>query len=277
MASAISILDGQMLDTELERSLLGRLDESLADITLPISLQRLKTNYGVEMKTLLRLALFKLLIWDRSTTYGLSIQNLKLSASTWQKIGLLVTIISGYLATKLESNIYARDGDDPVFDLYVRRIKPVVDKLGPVVDLLISVQFLLRSGSNAPSNLAHGLLGVSYAKTQHLAVSGLADPQNVSYEFQNRQLIWNAVTETLKLAQLWQLPQWVRKWQQQQQQPETKAASGCAFCHSDICYNEIAVTPCGCRFCYLCFFQAASRGQLQCICGQHVTGLRIVD
>lgn len=257
--TAIHVLDGQLLDLEVENSLFSGVNDSLLDMNLPPIVQRIKANYQPEIKLFIRVLLFKLLIWDKSTTYGFILQNLKLKLNKFNKLGLLLAVILIYLNRKFESYIYGSGDDDNsnFRSVYLEQVKPRVEKYKPLMKLLVTLRFLLNGKQ---TNFTHSILGIRYEKLQNFTNGvSISNPESISYEFQNRQLIWNGVTELLKVAKIWDLP--ILRKNSKRSIDKTAMSQlnmgKCPICFEGAC-NPIEIKPCGDIYCYVCFMKHVS-------------------
>lgn len=186
-------LDGKLLDNEIFSSLSQRIHAAFGSSSLPVKVQRFATDHADELDLALKLALFKVTVWDKSTTYGLALQNLRLTDGTGSTVSklrrllLLVTILTRYLYGKFESLAYR---DEPV----ATKLIPNLQKVYSVLNLANFVAFLVRGRY---STLTNRLLGLTYAPLSNRQVSIASNPETISYEFQDRQLVWNTLTEFL--------------------------------------------------------------------------------
>ncbi|GMF00941.1 unnamed protein product [Ambrosiozyma monospora] len=110
--------DAQLLDDEIFAMLNKQVTQALSDTNLPTFFQRLNSRYSKELGLLLKLIVFKFTIWDKDSSYGLSLQNLRLSGvngkrtsriTQVRKLLLLASIVSSHLLEKLESYLYSLD------------------------------------------------------------------------------------------------------------------------------------------------------------------------
>lgn len=268
MASAIHVLDGQLLDGEVERRLVEEVGESLGDVGLPLEVQMVKTAFADEIKLALRIVLFKLLVWDRSTTYGFMMQGLRLRVSKLSKLGLAVAILLGYFHEKWESFVYGegtREGTgEQARRFYLVTLKPFVERYSPLLQLALTLRFLLNGKQ---SNLTHTLLGIGYEAQSPLSRGGLSDPESVSYEFQNRQLVWNCVSEVLKVLRVWDLV--ALRGRQFGRGGSSATSNGmhagrCSSC-GDEPTNAVVATPCGDVYCYVCYMKRMTNDVRRCV------------
>ncbi|KAG5417652.1 PEX2 [Candida metapsilosis] len=304
-SSRVSQLDADILDSELftllkdQLSSIFQLHENNNSIASKLSYNRHPETYSL----LLNLLIFKLTVWKSGSSYGSALQNLKLTdARTGKIIGLnkkgilLVALVGTYLYKKVETALYQINdvsGDDEEGDSLLHRLKNAVlnnrttiltriDNTLKTVNLLNFTVFLING--RYPSIL-HRLLGI----TETPVVSDLLkfNGSNVNYEFQNRQLVWNVMTEflvfLLPLLQLKRIAKFTKKLFHKANGPNTfefepghtpqmtpytnLPVSECAICH----YNNHqaaqsggrvfttagpvtnpCITNCGHVYCYVC-------------------------
>lgn len=161
---------------------------------------------------ILNLLIFRLTVWKTGSSYGSSLQNLKLSSfrdgkliSSYKRTILGGVIVGGYLWHKLESYLYSVDHDTDsgsrmylilYFKSIILKYKNVIlsclNDSFKIINLLNFTAFLISG--RFPSVL-HRILGISYTPivSELLKFNG----DNVNFEFQNRQLVWNVMTEFL--------------------------------------------------------------------------------
>ncbi|KAJ9106506.1 hypothetical protein QFC19_003236 [Naganishia cerealis] len=297
----VSQLDADILDSEL----VSLLKQQLSSIS---HLHRGWWTYELQPELwslLLNLVVFRLTVWKKGTSYGLGLQNLQLSNFKNGKIigyskrtALLAVIIGDYLFTKFQSYLYSVDEADVAdaekssFALFgtVKRLiltnrTKILTSVSSSLRVLNLVNFTLFLISGRYSTLIHRVLGISLTPV----VSDLLkfNGSNVNFEFQNRQLVWNTMTEflvfILPLLQLKKLRRMsskmllpYRKKAKKSQDEETFSSaysnlpiSQCAICHnnsekrarslgktpsslSSFPITNPHVTNCGHIYCYIC-------------------------
>lgn len=179
-------LDASILDSELSTLLRNQLWKTISP--------RFKQKYQSEIELALKLILFKLTIWDHSTTYGAKLQNLMFvnsksnkPVSTVQKLGYGSLVVGGaYLWSKLQD--YLTNYSESEHDTGLRKLVDTLSTAWSVSSLLNFVLFLY---SGKYSTLILRLLRIRLAPITRTVI------RNVNFEFQNRQLVWNAFTEFL--------------------------------------------------------------------------------
>lgn len=292
----VSQLDANILDNELD-SLLAQ------QLSSVFHLQSSKWwSYSQQPEIwnlLLNLLVFKLTVWKSGASYGLSLQNLKLTDfRSGKNIGkttralLLGAIVSGFLLKKLESYLYSSEDKsvanprkiiDSVKNFIYKHRFTVLSKVNDTFKVLNLANFVLFLISGRYPTLLHRVLGISLTPI----VSDLLkfNGDNVNFEFQNRQLVWNVMTEFLVfILPLLQLKK-MRKMAHKMLYPYKKDSaefnreagtipvetpyshlplSQCAICHhnaqkdgkkSTDTYCLVTnpyVTNCGHVFCYVC-------------------------
>lgn len=204
----VSQLDANILDNELD-SLLAQ------QLSSVFHLQSSKWwSYSQHPETwnlLLNLLVFKLTVWKSGASYGLSLQNLKLTdfrsgkkINTTKRSLLLAVLVSGFLLKKLESYLYSTEDKtvinprriiDSIKNFIYKHRFTVLSKVNDTLKVLNLVNFVLFLISGRYPTLIHRVLGISLTPI----VSDLLkfNGDNVNFEFQNRQLVWNVMTEFL--------------------------------------------------------------------------------
>ncbi|KAG2735882.1 hypothetical protein G9P44_002096 [Scheffersomyces stipitis] len=317
----VSQLDAHILDSEL----LSLLKEQLASIFQLHTNSRFSYSQNPELwSLLLNVLVFKLTVWKSGSSYGLALQNLKLTDSKTNKlIGvskrslLLALLVGDYLYSKLQSYLYSLDDNDrsePYSFALFNRVKSYVYRnrtaLISSVDngfkTLNLINFMLFLVNGKYPSLIHRALRITMTPiaSDLLRFNG----SNVNFEFQNRQLVWNVMTEflvfLLPLLQLNKLRKMARQALSTSKSQEKTTIispytnlplSQCAICHDN--NNQAAasgmksfttsgnitnpyVTNCGHIYCYVCIstrFNAikASGEELPCLrCGSKLEWFR---
>lgn len=192
-----SVLDGELVD--LLKSQLWKVFKTFRP--------DVKDNYESELLLMLKLVVFKLTVWDHSATYGAKLQNLKFvdgsvgtslsrPLSRNQKLGYAILVVGGdFLWDKLERYISTMDEGRDDFDGRAARRQAILRKLSDALSSLWSLSslanFLLFLYTGRYSTLILRLLRI------RLVPASRTLTRQVNFEFQNRQLVWNAFTEFL--------------------------------------------------------------------------------
>lgn len=287
----VSQLDAHILDTEL----FSLLKDQLASVS-QLHASRWSFSQNPEVWSLiLQLVIFRLTTSRNGTSYGLALQNLRYTGG--RKNLLLASIIGGFIYEKLSSYLYLIDEnvqpqDLKIFKFFKEKKSVILSKIDHTLKLLNLVNFTLFLVDGRYSSLEHRILGISLTPI----VSDLLkfNGNSVNFEFQNRQLVWNVMTEflvfTLPLLQLGKL----RKAVQKAIKPKKEVIgntqftnlpiSECAICHDNnfhIAMNgggsghtsgsvtNPYVTNCGHVYCYVCistrFNSIKSNGDTNCL------------
>lgn len=298
----VSQLDADILDSEL----VSLLKQQLSSIS---HLHRGWWTYELQQELwnlLLNLLVFRLTVWKSGTSYGLKLQNLQLSnfrdgkiISYSKRSALLAVIIGDFLFTKFQSYLYSVEENDVAeaertsFALlgatkkliYSNRTK-ILTTISSSLRILNLINFTLFLVSGRYSTLLHRVLGISLTPvvTDLLKFNG----NNVNFEFQNRQLVWNTMTEflvfILPLLQLKKLKNMTTRMLLPYKRKKSNLAqddekffspyanlpnSQCAICHnnsekrakslgktpsalSSFPVTNPHVTNCGHLYCYIC-------------------------
>lgn len=281
-------LDAGILDGEL----FSLLNQQLSDSFRLLASKSFSYSLNLDFWSLiLKLVLFRVTTLKTGASYGYNLQNLKLAhASTGKVIGmrlrytLLASIIGKFLFEKTKSYLYNLDESQvPDTNAWLQMVKQtlyrhkpqllrVTDDLVKIAGLVNFVLFLLQG--RYPS-LLHRALGIIVTPMNPDLLKFNGD--NVSFEFQNRQLVWNVMTEFLVFViPLLNLPKWRRVVHDMMLRRRKSADPGeamqtrfsslpiahCAICiemseASSIKATKIQVTNpyvtnCGHTFCYIC-------------------------
>lgn len=283
----VSQLDAHILDSEL----FSLLKEHLVSI---FNLHNNKwwtyDQHSALWDLILNIVIFRSTVWKNGSSYGLSLQNLKYVNSKNGKIInyskrriLLALVVGNYLIGKLESFLYTTDDLDNwmisgrIKDIIIKYKDIVLARANSLFKVLNLVNFLLFLINGRYSTLVHRALGISLTPI----VSDLLkfNGDNVNYEFQNRQLVWNVMTEFLvfivPLLQLKKLAKMSQKLLSPYKTSESKKSpyenlgiSQCAVCVYNKERSAISgdkkiasvssnitnpyITSCGHIYCYIC-------------------------
>ncbi|KAL6452275.1 PEX2 Peroxisomal biogenesis factor 2 [Candida maltosa Xu316] len=289
----VSQLDAGILDSEL----LTLLKEQLSSIFQLHNNSRFSYIQHPELYSLLlNLLIFKLTVWKSGSSYGSSLQNLKfVDTKTGKIIGfskktlLGLVIVGGYLYRKLEAYLYSIEETESssstnrIGRFFVNNRINILSKIDNLVKIANLINFTVFLVNGKYSSVVNRLLRITETPVSSdlLKFNG----SNVNYEFQNRQLVWNVMTEflvfILPLLQLKKMGRMARKLLgksgnafevQSGNQPvltpyTNLPASECAICHDT--NNQAAasggrvfpsagpvtnpyITNCGHIYCYVC-------------------------
>ncbi|AOA64178.1 Peroxin and E3 ubiquitin ligase [Komagataella phaffii CBS 7435] len=222
-ANRVLQLDAKLLDNEISDMLYRQLSGAFNSNRLPSWLGRIHSNYASELKLLLELLIFKVTVWNKHSSYGLTLQNLVMydggvhnkkfrskqqsELRVTKKILLLSSVLLGYFVKKIQSYVYSfedydleTDGED-LSTLERIRLKTIkllksqistLEKAHSVLSLVNFVTFLV---SGSFPDLTTRILNIRFKPLVTTQVAFASNPETISYEFQNRQLVWNTLTE----------------------------------------------------------------------------------
>ncbi|CAH2356033.1 hypothetical protein CLIB1423_44S00122 [[Candida] railenensis] len=206
----VSQLDAHILDSELS----SLLKQQLVSIFQLHTTSWWTYNQHPEFWTLLlNLLVFRLTVWKNGSSYGLSLQNLKLANFKngkligYNKRSLLCAILVGeYIFQKFESYLYSKDEAEisatrskgilqRALNFLVKNRDKLLTKINETLKIVNLLNFILFLVNGKFPTVVHRLLGISLTPvvTDLLKFNG----DNVNFEFQNRQLVWNVMTEFL--------------------------------------------------------------------------------
>jgi len=198
-AFRVGQVDAELLDEELIDLLKGQVGEGLKYFAGG----HLKDDWSDEILLVLRAVLFKLTIWDHDASYGAALQNLRYTdarkagpvlgpPSKWQKGTYgLVTVVGKYAWTKWESWLVDQDDGYNEPSTKVKRLSKWTSKLSTTHSVAALISFLVFLRYGRYRTLLDRVLRI------RLAPPTSQVSREVSFEYQNRQLVWHAFTEFL--------------------------------------------------------------------------------
>lgn len=252
-AFRVGQVDAELLDEELLDLLKGQVGDALKYF----SGGHLKDDWSAEIQLILRALLFKLSIWDHDTSYGASLQNLKytdarhcgpvLSPPTvWQKsLYGLVTVVGKYGWTKWEDWLVNQDDGFDAPSPSIQRLTRLTSGLTTAHSVAALASFLVFLLQGRYRTLVDRILRI------RLAPPTSQVSRQVSFEYQNRQLVWHAFTEFLLFVlPLIGINRW-RRWLSRMWR-KTKSAMRPGLDSSDaVAKGELAFLPE--RTCAICY------------------------
>eukprot|EP01130_Rhizamoeba_saxonica_P015742 TRINITY_DN7117_c0_g1_i1.p1 TRINITY_DN7117_c0_g1~~TRINITY_DN7117_c0_g1_i1.p1 ORF type:complete len:310 (+),score=28.09 TRINITY_DN7117_c0_g1_i1:1-930(+) len=269
--SRVSQLDAQVLDTELHDILQLQFNKIFSFFE-----ENVYMEYKPEMFLLLNVLLFRISIWSIHTTYGMSLQNLKLDINPNTKnkvltLYFILDVIVPYIRSRL--SIYAQKwvvlpDSDPKKMLW-----KFIKRAEEIWKILKFINFLVFMYNGKYSNIMRRLLSLRMVPLRPTA-------RRVSFEYMNRQLIWNAFTEfMLFVMPLINVDYLKDKWKSitligRRAVDNTK----CVICDStsiSVPYTS-TMDSCGHCFCYVCIYQKiSSQSNYKCpSCGISVKSIK---
>lgn len=292
----VSQLDGGILDGEL----FTLLKEQLSSIFQLHPNSKFSCIQHPELYSLaLNLLIFRLTVWKSGSSYGSLLQNLKLSDSRTGKVIdrskrylLGALLIGSYLYKRLEAYLYSLDDSETINsgsflgkikNYFINNRLDMLSKIDNLVKMANLVNFTVFLINGRYSSVIHRILGIT--ETPITSDISRFDGSTVNYEFQNRQLVWNVMTEflvfILPLLQLRKLRKMAGKlFGKSKNSLEVQSGNGpfvtaytslpvseCAICHDN--NNQAAatgsrtfpsagpvtnayITNCGHVYCYVC-------------------------
>lgn len=205
-------LDGYLLDDQILEIIKTQLTDAFSDSSLPLKIQRIGSRHNKDLLFLFKLLLYKLFIWDKSTTYGLLLQNLKLSNNNNNntninnqlnnigKLVILLNIISTYSIEKITSFLYSNDfnqlenSNPKLYLIFSKLINflPLINNSSLLLEIFNKILFFIFGDY---TTLYYRIFKIKHEILNQIGTSFASNPQSISYEFQDRQLIWNSFTE----------------------------------------------------------------------------------
>lgn len=200
----VSQLDADLLDQELTDLLAEPVKASLR-----MAFPSLDTQLAPELYLLLRLVVYKFSIYDHGATYGAMLQNLKYRDEWSRQRGLqstardaplrtvqlalypLLSIVFPYVYKRAKSNMLDQGYAEAPADSEEFLIWSVLEQAQRAWNVLSLANFALFLWNGKYRTIVDRILGM------RLTYASRALNRNVSFEFLNRQLVWNAFTEFL--------------------------------------------------------------------------------
>lgn len=216
-------LDGHLLDDQILNIFQSQLNDAFSDSSLPLKIQRISSRHGKDLIFFIKLLLFKLFLWDKSSTYGLILQNLKLSnnerlgnLNKMGKLFILLHLISSHFIGKLISFTYSEEATEleasnPILGFLLRKIMnylPIIEAGSSFFEVANRIVFFALGDY---TTLFYRLFRIRHERLNDSGVSFASNPQSISYEFQDRQLIWNAFTEFITNVSDIKMPKFVQR------------------------------------------------------------------
>ncbi|CEP24144.1 unnamed protein product [Cyberlindnera jadinii] len=257
-----------------------QLDAHLLDDELLTHLSSQISDYREEVTLLLKLLLYKLTIGNKDQSYGMFLMNLKYkNLHSWKKhIYVLSLVMGNYVGTKLSSIMYDEDTWRSKWYRTLERGYQLLD----------AGNFLVFLVKGVYPNLLMRLLDI---KMSYNSLELAKQKGDVSYEFQNRQLIWNTFLEfILFILPILKNSQISAIFTKLLAKPSTGKLDSiefkhlkereCAICFETSGKKQRIVNPvetnCGCKYCYVCLVTKLdgannSKEKWQCLkCGSPV-------
>ncbi|WFD33660.1 peroxisome assembly protein (Peroxin-2) [Malassezia cuniculi] len=200
----VSQLDADLLDQELAELLAEPVRSALSAVR-----PNFETSMEPELYLALRLILFKFSVYDHAATYGAMLQNLRYRNEWAHQKGLqstardmplapiqlalypLLTIVVPYAYKRTKMYMSKNAFADAPSDSQEYFIWNTLEHSMKAWNVLSLVNFCLFLWNGKYRTIADRVLGM------RLTYASRALSRNVSFEFLNRQLVWNAFTEFL--------------------------------------------------------------------------------
>lgn len=192
-------VDAELLDDELLSLLKGQVSEGLKYYGSHIA-----DTYGAEILLALRVALWKLSVWDNNASYGAHLQGLRYMDARakgldrpppkpWQKVAYgAVTIGGRYCWSKWESWLVSASEDYAApSSARLDVLSRLTEQLSNLHDVASLASFLVFLVNGRYRTITDRLLRLRLTPTSH------STSREVSFEYLNRQLVWHAFTEFL--------------------------------------------------------------------------------
>lgn len=237
--SRVAKLDSGSLDTEIH-SVFWK------DFQANVPIVKNKDEFQLLLETLVFFCGTRQVNSSLTQTYGSQLSGVQYKCS--KKTLYLITILAKYLESKLSYLIFSSPNAASNKILY--RLFQHATTLYSTLDLILFTKFL--AGSSTFLSPLHRVLGVSSTTS---AFNPPAFYNNTVYsqvEFQNRQLLWNAILEVFNMTLL-SNAKWLNKSYAKSSHQDLSPVNRtkCAYC-SEFPTNPYEISCCNSVFCYLC-------------------------
>lgn len=282
----VNQLDARRLDGEITSILRQQLQDAVLSDAWPLE------RFAEEMEVLLQAMLWRYTVWIDQPTPGGRLQNLHYARvkrsstgmavtplSRCQKLGFLALwVVLPYLGRRYERLPLERWAQRPWLKSLVSLLRSAVPRLVAVHSLLVAMNFLVFLRFGTYSELRDRLLNIRLVHIDPTA------RRQVAFEYMNRVMIWNGLSEflmtVLPLVNLSRL----RRSMMRRLLPKAQSADGnsvapCGFCGS-ISPSLPMRTNCNHVFCYYCVASEFMENPkaLPCPrCGERIRALRHLD
>lgn len=229
----IQILDSILLQNQVN-SLLNDQLSAFEHRSLPRNIRRFYTQHGDILKLIIECILLKMFVIDRNGTYADILTGQRLSST---KLSRYLFVIG----TLIKQNTSI----------------PLLHKFSTIANFLNSIVFL---NEGVYPTLLHRITRTKYI---NVSTSLTSNPESISYEFQDRQLIWSAFAEAAAALQLPRL--WNRNIKKNQKNNQLVVVNN-GICPMDghIVCNAHIVNCCGKIYCYICAVNLIGDNCLSC-------------
>lgn len=188
-----------------------------------------------------------------TTTYESALSGIEFKCK--KRTLYLITILVNYLNSKVSHLVFNSTSK------LALRIYTFLSQIYINLDLLNSIHFLLSTSSNTPTFLSplHRLLGASSTTSMNSSTDFYQNTLYAGIEFQNRQLLWNAILELFNIT-LFNNARWFISTPKsnQNKQQLSKNRVHCPQCN-EFPVNPYQITCCDAIYCYVCAVTAMNK------------------
>lgn len=244
--SRVAQLDSTALDQEIHNVF-------WADFQSNINTLKNKEEYKLLLDTLVFFCGSKFISRSKNTiTYGSQLSGV--SYRCRRSTLYLITIVSYYIEKKLSSLLFSSSPLETLNKQFFLKLYKWLTSIYSTWDLINFAQFLLSINSNNHTFLSplHRALGVSSTTDTLNPINFYHNTVYAGIEFQNRQLLWNAILELFNATLLNNA-----KWFNRRPQKLTQAIEQnidkviCPYC-SEFPTNPYEISCCKAIYCYVC-------------------------
>lgn len=244
--SRVAQLDSTALDQEIHNLF-------WTDFQSNIDTLNNKDEYRLLLDTLIFFCGSKLISRTQdTTTYGSQLSGV--SYRCRRRTLYLITVFSYYIEKKLSSLLFSSSRLDRFNKQFFLRIYKWGSNIYSAWDLINFAQFLLSIGSQNQKFLSplHRILGVSSTTDTLNPINFYHNTVYAGIEFQNRQLLWNAILELFN-ATLLNNAKWLNRRPQKliQGNKQNIDQVRCPYC-SEFPTNPYEISCCKALYCYVC-------------------------
>lgn len=248
--SRVAQLDSSALDQEIH-SLFW------SEFTQNISPGKNKEEWQLALETLVFYFGSKYAPIDQgTTTYGSQLSGVKFACK--RRTLFIISILSKYLNSRISHLLFTTSATIRLIDAY-RYLSHIYSAL----DLLNFAHFLFSTSSTCLKYLSplHRILGVSSSTDTLNPINFYHETVYAGIEYQNRQLLWNAILELFNVTLL-NNARWLNRKPQTQTilSGQDKRVLHCPRC-SEFPTNPYKLSCCKTIYCYICVVKSLEIGQ----------------
>ncbi|QLQ78791.1 hypothetical protein HG537_0B01390 [Torulaspora globosa] len=242
--SRVAQLDSTALDQELHSLFRNELSQNL-------EIDKNEEEWNLILDTLV-FFFGSRFIGKQTRTYGSELSGVTYNCK--RRTLYIVAILTNYLGSRISKKVYSEGS----FWSRFTTLYHYLNQFYSAIDLINFASFLLSTSPSDSKYLTpiHRLLGASSSTETHNPVSFYHNTVYAGIEFQNRQLLWNAILEFFN-ATLLNNARWLngRRQRPTTTLPPTQSPETCARC-KELPTNPFKIQCCQANYCYICVIRA---------------------